>query len=436
MGLISAATAAGGSVLADQWREYFYCEAMPFDILATKGVKRTGKKSSNTKGTDNVISNGSIVAVNDGQFMMIVEQGAVVEFCAEPGEFVWDSSTEPTMLYGGFGKGLLESFKLFGKRFTFGGDAAKDQRIYYFNTKEIMGNKYGTPAPVPFRVVDKNIGLDMDIAIRCNGEFSYRLTDPLAFYKNVCGNISADFSRDEIDSQLKSELMTALQPAFARISEMGIRYSALPNHTFEIAEALNGVLTEKWHKTRGLAVASFGINSMKASDEDEAMIKQLQRTAVYRDPSMAGAKLVDAQAEAMVGAANNTSAGSVMAFAGMNMAANAGGAQKATDFFAMSQQQKDAAPAPAAAPAGSWTCACGQSNTGKFCASCGKPRGWKCECGALNMGKFCAECGKKKPADEIQYRCDKCGWVPKDPSKPPRFCPECGDPFDNNDIKE
>ncbi len=440
MGLLQAFKGAAGSVLADQWREYFYCESLSEEVLACKGAKRTSsKRSSNTKAEDNIISNGSIIAVNDGQCMMIVEQGAIVEFCAEPGEFVWDVSTEPTIFYGGFGKGLGESFKTFGKRFTFGGDTAKDQRIYFFNTKEIIGNKYGTPAPVPFRVVDKNIGLDIDIAIRCNGEFSYKLVDPIIFYKNVCGNISGEYRRETIDSQLRTELMTALQPTFARISEMGIRYSALPGHTMEISQVLNEILTEKWSKARGIAVANFGVNTVKASEEDEAMIKQLQRNAVMRDPTMAAATLVGAQADAMVGAANNTSAGPVMAFAGMNMAGNAGG-MNAQNLFAMGQQQQPQQPQqqPAAAPAqGGWTCGCGATgNTGKFCAECGKPQatGWTCGCGAVNKGRFCAECGKPKPADQPLYKCDKCGWEPKDPKNPPKFCPECGDPFGDEDI--
>ncbi|MGI6176060.1 MAG: SPFH domain-containing protein [Christensenellales bacterium] len=440
MGLIKAAFGSAGGVLADQWREYFHCESMPADILVQKGVKRVSARSSNTKASENIITNGSVIAVNEGQFMMIVEQGAIVDFCAEAGEFVWDASTEPTMLYGGFGKGLKESFKQFGKRFTFGGDTGKDQRVYFFNTKEILGNKYGTPAPVPFRVVDKNIGLDIDIAIRCNGEFSYKLVDPLIFYKNVCGNVASEFARTAIDSQLRTELMTALQPAFAKISEMGIRYSALPHHTTEISDVLNEVLTEKWQNARGLAIASIGINSVTASEEDEQMIKDLQRSAVFRDPGMAAARLADAQASAMVGAANNPSSGPVMAFAGMNMAQNAGG-MNTQALYEMQAQQAAAPPAAPAAESKTWVCACGAENEGKFCHECGKeqPRkaqgGWTCACGAENKGKFCHACGKPKPAGALQYQCDQCGWEPEDPQNPPKFCPECGDPFDSEDIK-
>ena len=215
MGLLKAGIGALSGTLADQWREYFYCESMPENVLVTKGVKRTGGRSSNNKGDEYVISNGSIIAVNEGQCMMIVEQGAIVEFTAEAGEFVWDSSTEPTIFFGGLGQGIKGTWETLKKRFTMGGDTGKDQRVYFFNTKEIIGNKYGTANSVPLRVVDPNIGLDMDIGIRCFGEYSYKLTDPMLFYKNVCGNISADYTRDKIDSQLKTELLTALQPAFA-----------------------------------------------------------------------------------------------------------------------------------------------------------------------------------------------------------------------------
>ncbi len=444
MGLLKAGIGALGGVLADQWREYFYCESMPVEVLVTKGEKRTSGRSSNTKGESNIISNGSIIAVNDGQCMIIVEQGKVVDICAEPGEFVYDTSTEPSIFYGKLGENILATFKQIGKRFTFGGDTGKDQRVYFVNTKELIGNKYGTPSPVPFRVVDANVGLAVDIAIRCFGEYSYRITNPILFYTNVCGNVSEKYERATIDGQLKSELMTALQPAFAKISEMGIRYSALPGHTMELADALNDVLSKKWSELRGIEIVSFGVSSVKASEEDEAMIKELQRNAAFRNPNMAAAHLVGAQASAMQAAANNQNAGAAMAFMGMNMAQNAGGAN-AAQLFQMGQQQPAAAPAapaaPAAAPAAGWACSCGATgNTGKFCAECGSPKpadanGWTCKCGAVNKGKFCAECGSPKPAGVPLYKCDKCGWEPEDPANPPKFCPECGDPFNDDDIK-
>lgn len=452
MGLIKAAIGSVGGVLADQWKEFFYCESMSENVMVTKGQKRTGGRSSNTKGSDNIISNGSVIAVADGQCMMIVEQGKVAEICAEPGEFTYDTSTEPSIFSGDLGTGIVESFKNMGKRFTFGGEPPKDQRVYYFNKKELIGNKYGTPSPVPFRVVDNNIGLDMDIAIRCFGEYSYRISDPLLFYTNVSGNVESEYRRETIDGQLKSELMTALQPAFAKISALGIRYSALPGHTMELADALNEVLSAKWRSLRGIEIVSFGVSSVKASEEDEKMIKELQRNATFRNPTMAAAHMVGAQAAAMQSAAANEGAGPAMAFMGMNMAGQAGG-MNAQNLFAMGQQQQQqqqyqqppqqtpATPAPPAPAAAGWTCtACGhQDNSGKFCMECGRPKpeqpeGWTCSCGAVNKGKFCAECGTPKPAGVPQYQCDKCGWEPEDKTKPPKFCPECGDVFDEGDI--
>ena len=437
MGLIRAAMGAAGGVMADQWKEYFYCEAMPADLLATRGWKRQSGRSANTKGNDNIISNGSIVAVADGQCAMIVEQGKVVDMCADPGEYTYDTGSAPTLFSGDLSDSIGAVFQNIGKRFTFGGEAPMDQRIYYFNTKELVGNKYGTPSPVPFRVVDQRAGIDIDIAIRCFGEYSYRICDPILFYTNVCGNVSSAYDRSSLDSQLKSELLTALQPAFAKISEMGIRYSALPGHTMEIANALNEVLSDKWRDLRGLEIVSFGVNSVKASEEDEQMIKELQRNAVFRDPTMGAAHLVGAQAQAMQDAAKNAG-GAAVGFMGMNMAGAAGGLNAQSLYQMGAQQpQQPAQPVQQAAPAGSWKCACGAVATGKFCPECGakKPEdGWKCACGTVNKGKFCTECGAKKPAGVPQYRCDKCGWEPADLTKPPRFCPECGDPFDNGDI--
>ena len=464
MGLIRAAAGAVGGTMADQWKEYFYCEAMDADVLVCKGQKRVSGRSSNTKGSDNIITNGSVVAVNEGQCMIIVEQGKVVELCSEPGEFVYDTSTEPSIFEGKLSKSIKEVFATIGKRFTFGGDTAKDQRIYYFNTKEIIGNKYGTPNPVPFRVVDNNIGLDVDISIRCNGEYSYKIVNPILFYTNVCGNVEEEYERSEIDSMLKTELLTALQPAFAKISDMGIRYSALPGHTMEIADALNAVLSKKWAELRGIEIASFGINSVTASKEDEEMIKQLQKTAVLQNPNMAAATLVGAQGEAMKAAASNPN-GAMAGFMGMGMVQNSMGTD-AQSLFAMGQQQRmqqqneaqqlaaqeQRSVAQAGQPgqnnaavsnevSNGWVCECGISNTGKFCVECGKPKpqpvqGWVCSCGTVNKGKFCMECGAKKPAEAPLYKCDKCGWEPEDPKNPPKFCPECGDPFDDNDIQK
>ena len=400
MGLIKAGVGAVGGVLADQWKEYFYCDAMDANVLAVKGQKRTSRRSSNTKGNENIISTGSVVAVNEGQCMMIVEQGKIVEVCAEPGEFIYDASTEPTIFAGKLGESILQTFQVMGKRFTFGGEAPKDQRVYYFNTKELIDNKFGTPNPVPFRVVDHKIGLDLDVSIRCSGVYSYRIADPLLFYAKVCGNVSGVYTRDQLDAQLKTEFISALQPAFARLSQLELRPNQIVAHTTDLEDAMNSALSKKWGELRGLQVVSIALGSLTLPDEDAEMIKQAQRTAILRDPTMAAATLTGAQADAMKAAASNT-AGAMTGFMGMGFAQQNGGIN-AQQLYAMGRQQ--------AAPANS--------------------DGWQCSCGSVNTGKFCPECGSKKP----YYRCNKCGWQPADPTKPPKFCPECGDRFDNSDL--
>ena len=442
MGLIKAGVGALGGTLADQWKEFFYCEALDKEVLAVKGQKRISGRSSNTKASDNIITKGSGIAVADGQCMMIVEQGKVVEFCAEPGEFTYDSSTEPSLFAGSLGSSIIDTFKTIGKRFTYGGDTGKDQRVYYFNTKELIDNKFGTANPVPFRVVDTKIGLDIDVSVRCSGVYSYKIADPLLFYTNVCGNISDEYRRDELDSQLKQEFISALQPALGRLSEMEMRPNQIVLHTTELEDAMNAALSSKWGETRGLKVVSIALGSVTLPDEDADMIKQAQRSAIMRDPTMAAATLVGAQADAMKAAASNSS-GAMTGFMGMGMAMNAGGAMNAQNLYAMGQQNQQAqaqaqAAGAAAAAANTWKCACGTENTGKFCSNCGaeKPEeGWKCSCGRVNTGKFCTDCGAKRPAGAPVYRCDKCGWTPEDPHNPPKFCPECGDPFNDDDIQ-
>ena len=462
MGLIKAAIGAVGGTLADQWKEFFYCEAMEKDVLAVKGQKRVGKRSSNTKASDNIISNGSGIAVADGQCMMIVEQGKVVEVCAEPGEYTYNSSTEPSIFAGSLGQSIVDTFKTVGKRFAYGGDTGKDQRVYYFNTKELIDNKFGTPNPVPFRVVDSRIGLDVDVSLRCSGIYSYKIENPLLFYTNVCGNVQKSYTRGELDAQLKAEFISALQPAFAKLSAMEMRPNQIIAHTPDLEAAMNGALSAKWSELRGLKVVSVALNSLTLPDEDAEMIKQLQKSAVMRDPTMAGATLVGAQADAMRAAASN-SAGAVNGFMGFGMAANMGG-MNAQNLYAMGAQQQQQAAQAQTKPEGGWACSCGATATGKFCPECGakkpeaqgwkcacgviatgkfcpecgakKPEneGWTCSCGAINKGKFCAECGKRRPAGAPVYVCDKCGWKPEDASNLPKFCPECGDRFDEGDL--
>ncbi len=435
MGLIKAGIGAVGGVLADQWKEFFYCESMPKEVMVTKGQKRVGGRSSNTKGSDNIISNGSGIAVADGQCMMIVEQGKVVELCAEPGEFTYDSSSEPSIFAGSLGEGILKTFATVGRRFTYGGDTGRDQRIYYFNTKELLDNKFGTPNPIPFRVVDRKIGLDIDVSIRCSGVYSYKIADPMLFYANVCGNVEREYTRDELEGQLKTEFIAALQPAFGRLSELELRPNQIVTHNVELERAMNEALSAKWGETRGLRVVSVALGSVTLPEDDAEMIKQAQRTAVMRDPTMAAATLVGAQADAMKSAAAND-AGAMTGFMGMGMA-NAAGGVNARDLFSMGQSNGVSAQ-PATNDTNTWRCTCGAVLSGKFCPECGTARpddAWKCACGAVSSGKFCPECGRARPDAVRHYRYDKCGFEPEDAKNPPKFCPECGDAFDAGDVR-
>ena len=409
MGLIRAAQGAVAGNLADQWKEFFYCEAIDKDIMVVKGQKRIGNRSSNTKASDNIISNGSGIAVADGQCMIIVEQGKVVEVCAEPGEFTYDSSTEPSIFAGNLGESIKNTFKNIGRRFTYGGDTAKDQRVYYFNTKELIDNKFGTPSPIPFRVVDSRIGLDIDVSVRCSGIYSYKIADPILFYTNVCGNVESEYKREELDQQLKTEFVSALQPAFGKMSELEIRPNQIATHTTELENAMNEALSAKWSELRGLEVVSIAMNPITLPEEDQERIKQLQSAAALRDPNMAGATIAMAQADAMRTAAGNEG-GAMNGFIGMGMAMNAGGS--AANLFAMGNQegqqppQANAPAAPAAPASNAW-----------FCPKCGQQ----------SNGNFCTNCGTAKPAGVA--KCANCGYEPADQNNLPKFCPECGKPF-------
>jgi len=445
MGLIRAAIGAAGGTLADQWKEFFYCESISKDVLVTKGVKRISGRSSNTKGNDNIISSGSGIAVADGQCMIIVEQGKVVEVCAEPGEFTFNASTEPSIFAGGLNMtSIKNTFATIGKRFAYGGDPGKDQRVYYFNTKEILDNKFGTATPIPFRVVDAKIGLDIDVSVRCNGIFTFKIVDPLLFYTNVSGNVQNEYVKEEIADTLKSDILTYLAPAFSAISDMGIRPNQLAAQNIAIRDVLKQQLSPEWADRRGLEIVNISFNSVTIPKEDEELIKQAQRAAMLQNPNYAAATIAAAQSDAMRAAASNPN-GSMGAFVGMGMAQGVGG-MNAGELFKLGAAQNAAsqggagAQGSAAATAG-WTCpACGVTgNTGKFCMNCGKPKpapaeGWTCpKCGTVNEGNFCVNCGEKRPAGAPLYKCDKCGWTPPDPKNPPKFCPECGDVFDDSD---
>lgn len=431
MGLIKAGIGALGGTLADQWKEFFYCDALPNDVLMRKGEKRVSGRSSNTRGNDNVISNGSGIAVADGQCMIIVEQGKIVEVCAEPGEFTYDASTEPSVFSGNLGDSILETFRTIGKRFAYGGDTGKDQRVYYFNTKEIIGNKFGTPNPIMFEVVNKRIGISRTVQVRCNGVYTYVISDPLLFYTRLCGNVEREFTRDQIDEQLKSEFIDALQPALAALAEQELRPAQIPAKANELKAAMNDALRQEWIDNRGISVGKIALNPITLTAEDMKKINELEDAAnVGSNPFMMAGRMTNATADAMQTAAGN-SAGVMTGFMGMGMAGmgGQGGFGAAQNLYNMGQQAAAQQPSAPAAAAG-WKCSCGATATGKFCPECGakKPEpqptagAWKCSCGATATGKFCPECGAPKPADTEGWTCS-CGS-----RNSGKFCENCGAP--------
>lgn len=476
MGLIKAGIGALGGTLADQWKEFFYCEALPNDVLMRKGQKRVSGRSSNTKGSDNIITNGSGIAVADGQCMLIVDQGKVVEVCAEPGEFTYDASSEPSIFSGKFGQSLIDTFKTIGKRFTYGGDTGKDQRVYYINTKDILENKFGTANPIMFEVVNKRIGMSRTVQVRCNGIYSYIISDPLLFYTRLCGNVESEFTRDQIDGQLKTEFVDALQSAFGTLADAELRPAQIPAKANELKDAMNAALKTEWIENKGISVGKIALNPITLTEDDMKKINEMEDAAsMGSNPFMMAGRMTNATANAMETAAANE-AGAMTGFMGMGMVGGmngmGGGFAAAQNLYNMGaqnmQNMQNSRPEQTKAPEnswkcscgatatgkfcpecgakkpeptqqGAWKCSCGATATGKFCPECGSPKpadadGWTCSCGTVNKGKFCQNCGAKKPAAAPLYRCDKCGWEPADPKNPPKFCPECGDIFNEGDT--
>ena len=430
MGLIKAGIGALGGTLADQWKEFFYCESLPNNVLMRKGEKRVSGRSSNTKASDNVISHGSGVAVADGQAMIIVENGKIVEFCAEPGEFTYRTDLEPSIFTGKLGDSIKATFKELGKRFTYGGEAAKDQRVYYFNTKEILDNKFGTANPIIFEVVNKRINMSRTVHIRCNGVYTYVISDPIKFYTRLCGNVDYEFTRDQIDGQLKVEFVDALQPALGALAEQELRPAQIPAKANELKTAMNDALRQEWIENRGISVGKIALNPITLTDEDMKKINEMEDAAsVGSNPFMMAGRMTNATADAMQTAAGN-SAGAMTGFMGMVGMGGQGGFGAAQNLYNMGaqqqQQQAQMQQTQQQPQAGGWTCpTCGKSVIGNFCQECGtkKPApasGWTCtQCGQAVTGNFCPNCGTKKPAAD--WICPNCGKTVTG-----NFCPDCG----------
>jgi len=356
MGLIKAVLNSATSVIADTWKDYFVCDSLQDNVLMVKGVK----KGSGLFDKNDVITNGSGIVVADGQCALIVDDGIVVEVANEPGSYTFDTTKSPSIFDGGL-QGLKDTFKLMIERFTYEGVTNRSQSVYYVNTKELPGFMYGTASPIPFKVSDPSINLNnMEVQLKCNGEYSIKITNPILFYKNVAGNADT-YYKDSLESIMKSEFLTALQPAIAKLSQNGVAmYSDIPLHTFELADSLNEVLSNKWSNNRGISIVTVGINAITPRDEDLAKIQNLQEAASLRDPSAAASALAAAQAQAMRDAAKNE-AGAAMGFMNVNMAQ--GASQTISTLFEQGQSQ-----AKAFCP----YCGAQIPQDASFCPKCGK----------------------------------------------------------------
>ena len=426
MGLVQAALQGLGTVFADQWKEYFQCDALSNDILIKKGVKVT---AGNNKGTTDIISNGSAIAVDEGQAALIVEDGKIVDFTTDPGRFTWDSSTEPSCFCGGFFKGLLESFKKVGTRFTYGGDTAKTQRVYYVNLKEIMGNKFGTSTSVIYDDPYYKTAL----YLRYYGQYSFKICDPLIFFSALSGSVSDTYTRASLESICTDEFMTALDTALALCSNEGYKFSELPKRQREISKFMSETLDEEWRARRGMIIEAVALTKVTPDERSRARIEEFDTNVMHSSRDAMAGGLAYAQMQAMQSAAKND-AGAMTGFMGFGMAANAtGGAATQSTLLSNAgepnrPERQAEKPAETAKPAaGTWKCACGAENTGKFCSECGtskpeEPKTWKCACGAENTGKFCPECGAPKPEEPKTWKC-VCGA-----ENTGKFCSECGKP--------
>lgn len=390
MGLIKAFAGSAVSYIGDLWEDYIYCDSMDENTLVMKGHARRSP-GAGRNANDNVITEGSRIAVNAGQMLIIVENGRIIDFTAEQGGYEYRSKTSPTMFCGDFGDALKVSFREMSSRFAFGGQAANDQRAYFVNTKEIVGNKFGFGS-VPFR--DREF--DMTILLQGFGVYSFKIVDPIVFYTNVCGNVSEKYVRSSIDPQLKAEIQNAILPVLGDLAEDGVHYDRLSGKSDRIAALMRIRLADIWKKDRGIEIKNMAFSNILPDDDSVEKIRQLQESRAYSaNKAMLGARVGAAQANAMESAAENP-AGAAMGFMGMGMAQNAGGVNVNELMREGTPNKPDSAD--------TWTCSCGMVNTMRFCPQCGakKPEKIVCKsCGFeipaqfVNM-RFCPNCGKER----------------------------------------
>lgn len=409
MGLIKAVSESAFSYIHDMWEDYIYCDAMDRTVLVKKGHARSsagvGKKAN-----DNVITEGSRIAVNAGQMLIVVENGRIIDFTAEQGGYMYYSQTEPSLFCGEFGENIKTTFEQLKTRFSFGGQASNDQRVYFINTKEIMNNRFGF-GNVPYREAEFN----MTIHLKGYGTYSFKIVDPLLFYSNVSGNVSEAFKTEQIEALLKSEMQHAMLPVFAKLAKEKICYDALALKIDDFMLALKEELSSEWKNKRGIEIQSVAFHSISPDEESVDKIRELQESRVYSDnKAMLGARVGAAQANAMEAAAENPS-GAVNGFMGLHMAQQAGGVNVSEflkeDTMKTPMTQKNAAK---------------KSEPVSKAADSTDKNQWICSCGMVNYMAFCPQCGLKRPEKKV---CQSCGYEVTGNLSIYNFCPKCGQKF-------
>lgn len=412
MGIIKATLSAIGGGLADQWIEAFEADNMGDTTVFTKGVKvrRNDKRNSNKKGTEDFITDGSLVHVYPNQFMILVDGGKIVDYTAEEGYYKVDNKAAPSLFNGNLGGAIKESFS----RIKYGGIPTQKQKIFFINLQEIKGIRFGTRTPVNYFDNFYN----SELFLRAHGTYSVKITDPVKFYSEAIPKNADRVEMDEINEQYLSEFLEALQSAINKMSADGIRISYVTSKSRELSDYMATELDEEWKAMRGFEVQAVGIASISYDDDSKELINMRNKGAMLGDASVREGYVQGSIARGMENAGKSgNAAGSFIGMGvGMGAAGNFMASASETNREQMKAQKEGAA-------AGGWVCSCGARNTGKFCAECGKPKpeeGWTCSCGTKNTGKFCSECGKPRPADSWTCSCGA-----KNPASA-KFCGECG----------
>ena len=418
MGIIKAFFDSVGGNLADQWLEVYEANEMSDTTVFTTGVAvRTGKRNSNKRGSEDYISDGSIIHVYDNQFMLLVDGGKVVDYTAEPGYYKVDSGSAPSLFNGRFGASLKEMFS----RIKFGGVPSGKQKVFFINLQEIKGIKFGTKIPINYFDSFYNA----ELFLRAFGTYSIKITNPLKFYAEAISRNAERVDITDINGQYLDEFLEALTAAINKMSVDGIRISYVASKSTELSRYMADELDENWAGLRGFEVLSVGIASVSYDEESKKLINMRNQGAMLGDPSVREGYIQGAIARGLENAGSNPN-GAAAAFMGMGVGMNAGGgfmqSASAANQNQIAQQQ---AQAQAQAQANSWTCSCGATNTGNFCQNCGSkkpaPQGtWTCSCGETNTGNFCQGCGSKKPASSEKF-CQNCGT-----KNTGAFCQNCG----------